>query len=527
MLLSAIHIGFKRFKVSRELLFASLLILMPSAVFPQATNGTKIELLNADVSEFDEKLNADATRLIGNVRFRHESAYMNCDSAYLFRKENRLEAFGRIRITQGDSLNLTGGKLDYDGNTRIAQVYQNIVLTDRKMTLTTKSVFYDLKNASASFTDSAHIVDGENVLTSKTGFYQSETRDLYFKHDVLLINPRYTLECDTLRYNTQAKTAFFLGPTDLRTKDSKMYCESGWYNTAKQTSFFTKNAFLDNGHQILRGDSIYFNQLKNIGKAFGNVAIEDSSRSLIIRGNYAEHHQSTDSSWVTGRAEMVQYDNNDTLFMHADTLLAIGKRDGKDSVASRDIFAYHHVKLFKTDLQGMCDSLVYTDADSTIRFFKKPVLWTGYNQLTADSISLITSNSSLNRIILKYNSMIVSQADTLQIGIVDSLRFNQIAGKQLIGYFENNELDRISVTGNVQTIYYAKNSKNKDVAVNRVDCSQLMIRVKKNEIQKITFINDPDGSLYPIRELSISELRLKGFKWEQQKRPINRNDIFE
>lgn len=495
----------------------------------QSSGRTKIELLNADVSEFNQRVNADATRLLGNVRFRHESALLYCDSAYLFRSENKLEAFGRIRITQGDSLVLTGGKLDYDGNTRIAQVYRNIVMTDRRMRLNTQRISYDLSASTASFTDSAHIVDGENTLTSKSGYYLSNSGDLYFKRNVILVNPKYVLTCDTLRYNTIQKTAYFLGPTNIRTSDSRMYCEGGWYNTSTQRSLFTGSPFLESGGQLLRGDSVAYDQLKGIGRATRHVSIFDSTRQLIIRGNFAEYHQLTDSAWVTDAAEMVQYDEHDSLFLHADTLMAIGKKSAENQAAreQKDIFAWHHVKLFKSDLQGTCDSLVYTYSDSTIRFFRKPILWSGYNQLTADSISLVTGENRLLRIHLRLNAFIVSKSDTLQEGPIDSLHFNQITGKNMTGYFRDNQLERIDVNGNVQTIYYAKNSKDKDAGVNRADCSDMRIRIKKNVVQKITFIKDPDGTLYPLRELKTSELRLKGFRWEQEKRPADRAAIFK
>ncbi len=517
---------FFRFSTALPMLFFCLVVAHEAQ--SQSSKKTKIELLNADVSEFNESFNAKATRLIGNVRFKHESAFMFCDSAYLYREENRLEAFGHIRLTQGDSLTMTGGKLDYDGNTRIANVFENIVLSDRKMTLRTQRIEYDLSGSTAYYTDSAHIVDGENTLTSRQGFYYSKTADLYFKKDVLLVNPRYTLSCDTLRYNTVSRIAYFLGPTYLWTTTSNMYCESGWYNTNRQNCLFTRNSRLENDGQVLRGDTIAYDQKKDIGKAFGQVSISDSVRQLIIRGNYAEHHQLTDSSWVTGAAEMVNYQGGDSLFLHADTLLAKGNSTRKDSASfsNRDVFAFHHVKLYKSDLQGTCDSLVYASSDSTIRFFRKPVLWSGHNQLTADSIWLVMGDSAIERIHLKLNALIISQSDSNQIGILDSLRFNQITGKSMVGYFNGNELSKINVTGNGQTIYYAKSSTNKDVAVNRADCSDLIIDVYKNELRKITLVNDPDGALYPIKELRTNELRLKGFKWLQNERPKSRSDIF-
>lgn len=494
--------------------------------FGQPNGSTRIELLNADVSEFNEQQNPGATKLLGNVHFRHESADMYCDSAYLYRDENRLDAFGRIRITQGDSLTLTGGQLAYDGATRVARVFRQVVLTDRKMTMNTSQVFYDLGKSSASFQDSAHIVDGQNVLTSKTGYFESATKDLYFKKDVVLVNPQYTLTCDTLRYNTRSRITYFLGPTHVHTEDSHMYCESGWYDSERQRSLFNGNAALYSRQQTLRGDTITYDQEKNIGKAFGHVSLFDSTRSLIIRGGFAEHHERSDSTWVTQRAEMIQFDERDSLFLHADTLLAVGNHEGKDTSGQQDVFAYHHVRIYKSDLQGVCDSLVYTRSDSAIRFYRSPILWSGFNQLTADSITLRMSGNALDKIYLNVNSLIISQSDTLQEGVIDSLRFNQIGGRKMTGYFVNNALDRIHVIGNVQTIYYAKDKNDRDAATNRADGSELMILLSGNELKQISFINDPDGTLYPLEDIPIRDLRLKGFQWLQSRRPKDRDSIF-
>lgn len=511
----------------RFLHFYCLLVAFALSYSVQAQTGRKIELLNADVSEFDQSMNAKATRLIGNVAFKHENAIMHCDSAYLYREENRLEAFNNIRINHGDSLTLTGKRLLYDGNTRMAQVFDNVVLSDRRMTLRTSRLDYNMETDIASYTDSANIMDGENTLTSKLGYYYSKSRDMYFRRDVLLVNPRYRMNGDTLRYNTTSKTSYFLGPTWIRSATNVIYCENGWYNTEKQTSSFYKNAYLQTKEQILHGDSVYYDRDKGIGKVFGNVTISDTVNKFIIGGNYGEHHELSDSSWVTGQAIMTQIFDTDSLFLHADTLLAIGFPDPADSTRKkRNLFAFHGVKLFKPDLQGHCDSLVYNSLDSTIRLFYLPILWSGLNQLTADSITLQTAGSSITHISMVNNSFIVSRADSGQTVSEENLRFNQIKGKNMMGFLNNNQLYRINVNGNGQTIYYTKNKEEKNFGVNRADCSDLLIFVSDNKVGSITLLNDPEGTLYPIKELAPSELRLKGFSWFEKKRPVQKQDIF-
>jgi lipopolysaccharide export system protein LptA len=492
-----------------------------------AQKPAKIELLNADVSEFDESINANATRLIGNVAFRHQNATMYCDSAYLYREENRLEAFNNIRVIQGDSLNLTGKRLLYDGNTKMAQVFDDVVMTDRKMTLRTSRLDYDMDKDIAFYTDSGNIVDGENTLTSRFGYYYSDVHDLYFRHDVILVNPKYRMTCDTLRYNTLSKTAFFLGPTYIHSNDNVIYCENGWYNTETQKSNFRENSYLQTKEQRLKGDSVKYDRMSGIGKVFGNVAILDTTNHIIINGDYGEYHEKTDSSWVTGHALMTQIYDGDSLFMRGDTLLAIGEpaQDTSKGRQKKNLFAYHHVKLYKSDLQGVCDSLVFNKKDSTIRLFYLPVLWSGLNQLTSDSVTLQTSNSEITNIYLNNNAFISALADSDSTVTIDSTRFNQIRGKNMTGYLKENKLYKIDVIGNGQTIYYAKNSKQKNFGVNRADCSDLRIFIEDNKINSITLLKEPDGTLYPIKQLAVRELRLKGFMWYAERRPRSKLEL--
>jgi lipopolysaccharide export system protein LptA len=495
--------------------------------FVSAQQPERIELLNADLSEFDQDINPFATRLLGNVIFRHADATMYCDSAYLYRNENRIEAFNRIRILQGDSLTLTGDSLQYNGNTKTAQVFGNVVMTDRKMTLHTNQMDYDMNRETAFYADSGHIVDGRNTLTSKTGYYVAASKDLFFRYNVKLVNPDYVMTGDTLRYNTATETSFFLGPTYIKSDENLIYCEDGWYNTSTQLSSFSRNSYLLTRNQRLTGDSVVYDRNSGIGRVYGRVMITDTVNDIIITGDYGEHHERSDSSWVTGHALMTQVHAGDSLFLHGDTLMATGNADSISDSSTRNLFAFHDVRLFRTDLQGVCDSLVYDRTDSTIRLYKDPILWSGLNQLTADSVWMQTSRSEITHIHLINNAFICSLADSSQSDTsLITGQYNQIRGKDMTGYLSENKLYKIDVLGNGQTIYYAKNKMQENIGVNRADCSDMAIYVNENEVKTITLLNDPDGTLYPIRHLSPGELRLKGFSWHGSRRPASLEDLF-
>ena len=489
---------------------------------------TRIELIHADSLNFDKGINKNIRRLIGNVEFKHENTIMKCDSAYMNPDANTMEAFGNIRINQGDTLSLTGSHLDYDGNTSMAVVTGDVVMRDRDMTLTTDRIDYNRKTGTASYTTGGKIVDNVNTLTSKLGFYHSFLKEMHFKTDVVLTNPRYVMRTDTMNYNTLTHTAFFFGPTTITSNENFIYCERGFYNTDKEISGFTNNAYIKTKTQRLSGDSIGYNRKTGEGKAFENVVINDSLNDVLITGKYAEHNELTEYSLVTGRAEMIQIFDTDSLFLHADTLSAISDTLMRSDTTNkkRTLFAFHNVRFYKTDMQGRCDSLVYSFRDSTIELFRVPILWSNANQMTADSVKLQTAYGEISQVYMRNNAFIVSLADSSNMSVRDSMRFNQVRGKNLTGYFTDNELHKIFVEGNGQTIYYAKNKQDKLTGVNRADCTDIYISVLNNQVKEISLVNKPDATFYPIRELSPKELRLKGFLWQPDLRPESREQIF-
>jgi lipopolysaccharide export system protein LptA len=534
----------------------------PLSSFSQSipkSGGKKIMIEHAGSLQFDKNLGQGAQRLIGDVRFRQDNTLMFCDSAFLY-KDNSLDAFGHIHIQQGDSIHLYGDLLKYNGNTKKALITKNVVVNKGDMQLTTDELNYDVSSSVGSYVTPARIVNKENTLTSNTGYFFAKSNDLTFRKNVILTNPQFVINCDTMRYNTTSKTTYFIGPTTIKSKDNLIYTEDGWYDTFKDQSRFSKNSYIVTKEQKMFGDSLYYDRKKGIGKAVKNVQIIDTLHNLDIKGEYAIHYEFKNLSVVTGNALLTQIYEKDTLYLHADTLKAIGSRNKKSTAMSRgqnkeiqpsqnekkihpgqkikemkisgkdttyvyesekaekqELFAYHKVKFFKRDLQGKCDSLYYSVSDSSMQLFGKPVLWSDENQLTADSIKVITGNKSIRSIELKGAAFIVSEED--------SIRYNQIRGKLMKGYFQKNKLQLINVEGNGQTLYFAK-EKNVIKAVNRADCSDLRVYMKDNKVDRITFITKPDATLFPLDQVEVKELKLKDFTWRKKDRPLSQKAIF-
>ncbi len=488
-----------------------LLIWQGEIGFAQKVKTIIIE--NADITEIDNTARSKFSRLLGNVEFRHEDVFMTCDSAHFFPDLNMLDAFSRVHIWRGDTLDLYGDFLKYKGDLKLAEVRKNVVLDDKETHLTTQNIDYDMRNDFGYYFGGGRIVSGENTLVSDLGYYYSRDKLFFFKDSVIVTNPEYKMYSDTLKYNTVTKVAFFLGPTDIISDENYIYCENGWYDTDKNISQFNKNAFLQNKEKILKGDSIYYERDNGLGKAFMNVELIDTLKNLVLAGNYVIYEENSDYAMLTDSALMIQIENGDSLFIHADTLKTVS-----DTIPEKKLIkAYYHVKIYRSDLQGKCDSLVYAEADSTFRFYGEPVLWSEENQITAEFISIETTKKGLNKINMQTAAFIISMEDTA--------KYNQIKGRDMQGWFKDNQLSVIDVNGNGQTIYYAKD-KGELQGVNKAESANLRIYLVNKKIERINFITEPDATYYPLAIFPPSATKLENFKWFGEYRPLNKLDVF-
>lgn len=490
-----------------------LLVFVSFSTFGQEPKKKRIELLNAEVLEYDESLGHKARRLLGNVIFEHEGAIMNCDSAYLY-ENNSMDAYSRVRINKGDSIKLFCDELNYNGNTEFAKAKRNVTLIDREMTLTAQKLDYNMATEQAWYNTGGKIVDSENTLTSRIGRYYSTMEEMFFKDDVVLVNKDYTITCDTLRYNTQTEVAFFLGPTKIVSDENTIHCQFGWFDTELNIAQFSKKATVFSETQSIQGDSLYYNKKHGYGLAIGNVVVADTTQDILLTGKRAKYFEVGDLVLMTDSAVMIQDMGVDSLFLHSDTLLSI-----LDTIIDRRIlFAFHHAKFFKPDMRGKCDSLVYSYADSTIRMYRDPILWSDENQLTADSMWIQNRNGKIDKLYMKENSLIISEED--------SAMFNQIKGRDMTSYFVEQKLKRVFVEGNGETIYFAGEDGGEPDNVNKAKASNLIIIIENNKVKDITFLTQPDATLYPLTLIKLDEMRLEGFNWRIAERPEKMEDIF-
>lgn len=491
-----------------------ILGLCLSPVFSQNVEKRQILIKNAD-QLYAQRINGeDIQRLIGKVVFQHEGSTMYCDSAVFNTTKNMLEAFGRIHLEQGDTLDLYGDVLKYNGDTKIADISGRVRLIDPNVNMTTTKLTYNRTSGIASYPDSAVTISNKDRLRSKKGYYNTHTQEFAFKENVVIENPEYTIYTDTLIQNTKTDVSYFKGPTEITSKDSYIYCENGWYDKKNDICQFNENAYVTAENNIMKGDSLYYERGNGYGKAIGNVSIEDTVEKIIVTGHFAESFRNIEKYIVTDSAQMIQVFETDSLFMHADTLYAT-----EDSLGKKIMRAYFGVRMFKPDMQGVCDSLVYTQSDSLLQMFHAPILWNEKNQITGEHISLVMSKGKLYLMYITDTALIISEED--------SIKYNQVAGDRMIGHFLDNELSRVNVYENGKSIYFPKEDGSDEViGLNEVVCKDMIIHLEDKEVSRIVFLEKPVGTLHPLQEVDPANFRLDGFQWRAEIRPIDRFDIF-
>jgi lipopolysaccharide export system protein LptA len=449
-------------------------------------------------------------RVIGNVIFTQNKTTIYCDSAYFYKSKNSIEAFGKIRITEGDSITITGNHLEYDGDIKRAKLRNNVVFTKLETsTLYTDYLDFDRPRNLAYYYNGGKLVDSINVLTSKKGYYDVNSNMASFKKDVLVENPDHTMTSDSLQYNSRTKIIYFRTPTTVHDKDSATFVyQGGEYDTKTRRSDFRTGTAESQEYKIV-GLEYKLDDIRKIYGVRGNVVLTSKKENLLIYGQSVDYYKLKGISKVYNNAYVAKVtDNNDTLFIAADTLVSIENADP----TKKRLLAYNNVKIFKSDMQGVADSLEYREADSTIYFYKNPVLWTEGNQMTADSIRMLIKGKSIDKIFMNVNAFVISK-DSL-------INYNQIKGRKMTAEFRDSKISQVIVEGNGESIYFALSEDDgSSMGMNKIICSNITIRFRDGKVNNFSFYVQPEASFIPPHELKKEDMTLKGFSWKESEKP--------
>ena len=476
-------------------------------------------MLHTDVTRFDEAINPDAWILVGDVRFRRDSMYMYCDSAHYFQKKNAFQAFGNVRMEQGDTLFLYGDYLDYDGDTNLARVRRNVRLIDKNTTLTTDSLDFDRNENLGYFIKHGTLFDGESTLSSYYGEYDVDTKHAFFRKKVSLEHPNFKMLSDTLLYNTENKIATILGPTNMYSNDSEVYSERGRYNTAKKLAYLLDRSVLYNDNKNVTADSIFYDMNAGYSEVFGNIIYNDTVNRNMLTGEYAYLNEIVDSMYVTGRALVTDYSQRDSLFMHADTIWAVSFNVDTDSLY-RQIRAYNKVRSWGKEMQAVCDSLIFDSRDSCMTMYKDPILWNKGVQLLGEKIKIYMDTASIDWV------HIINQ--TLYAEPISSYDYNQIKGQEMKFFFRDGKLNEMQVIGSVGIIFYPiDDSDSTFVGMNTTVAGRAIAYLDKGQVDRLVIPKEAKGVFYPMGQRPPEKRFLDNFAWFDYVRPRNKEDIFD
>ena len=484
---------------------------------PDSTNERYVYLLHADETRFDQRINPDAQILVGDVVFRHDSMYMYCDSALFYETSNSLDAYGNVKMNQGDTLFLYGDRLHYNGDEMLAKVRENVVMIDKQMTLTTDSLNYDRTINLGYYFNWGTVEDTLNVLTSEWGEYDTQTNDAVFNYQVTLTNPNFVLTSDTLCYNTQTQVATIVGPSDIKSDQNHIFSTLGRYYTASGEAHLLNRSVLTNDDKRLIGDSIYYDRNGGFGEAFDHVEMDDFGGKTRLTGDYTYYNELEDSAYATRRAIAIDYSQGDSMFIHGDTLRRLTRNPETDSVF-RIVQAYRKVRIFREDVQAVCDSLVFNSKDSCMTMFFDPVVWSGPQQVLGEVIHVYLNDSTVEWAHVKNQALIMEKVDTDQ--------FNQISGREVKAYFKDGQIDKSDVEGNVAVIYYyTEEGDSIAFGMNTTECTYLTAFMKEGLVDKLYIKEQSNGVFYPITQIPAGKDKLSNFAWLNKLRPLSKEDI--
>ncbi|GAA4901264.1 OstA-like protein [Flaviramulus aquimarinus] len=466
------------------------------------------------------------------VHIEHGGSNMWCDKAIHYSKENFIEAYGNVILKQGDTINMTSKYIEYSGITELAFASGDVVLKDPNSTITSDTLYMDRFKQQAFYKSGGTVVkDSSGTITSKIGRYYMDIKKYQFVKDVVLVNEESTINSDFFDFYSDTGYAYLFGPSTITTEDSKTYCEKGFYDTENKVGYAIKNARIDYDNRIIEGDSLYFDNNISFASATNNIKVTDTINESIIKGHYAEVFKEKDSLFITKRALAITIQEKDSVYLHADKIMVTGKPD------NRIINAYYNAKLFKSDLSGKADSIHTSQKTGVTKLIniprfssgdkfstaRKPIMWNLENQMTGDTIHLISNNETekIDSLLVFNNAFVISQDTISKTG------YNQINGMRLVGLFnDKNELRQVDITKNAQSIFYARNDKQELIGIDKAKSGSISILFANGDIDEYTRFNQVDGDMYPESKYPEKEKFLKGFDWREEERPLSVNDLF-
>jgi len=477
--------------------------------------------------------------LFGHVKLQSDKTLFYTDSLAMNHKDNFIEAFGHVHINDKDSTDIYSDYMKYFVDTKQIIFQKNVVLNDGRGTLNTEELHYDMNRHIGDYFNNGRVSNKNTTVTSREGTYYADTRDVYFKKNVFLKDPAYELKADSLIYNSEQQMATFITDTYIRDSSGRtVRTREGFYDLKNHRAQFGKRPTITDAAETITADDIRFDDSTGFSIAQGNAVFRDTVQNLTLIANLMIANKKANSFLATRKPVIILKQDKDSIYITGDTVYSARIPDSvlnrKDSVQGmavehtarnpndsslRYLQVYHHVRIFSDSLQAVADSVYYSGLDSIFRLFDNPVAWAGGFQVTGDTMYLYTKNKKPERLYVFENSLVVGKTFTNM--------YNQIKGNTLNGYFKDGRIDFMRSRGSAEAVYYIRDDSLAFVGVNRVnkaDVIDLIFRDK--QLNKVVLRNDADGVMIHIKKANIDELKLRNFKWLEERRPKTKYELF-
>ncbi|HYF30072.1 MAG TPA: OstA-like protein [Chitinophagaceae bacterium] len=514
----------------------------PVEITPATDTVQVVDILHADRLGFSKRDTANIVQYAaGKVAARQGTTLFYSDSAVLNEKVRIFEAFGNVHINDNDSTHTYSQYLRYYFDKKFAILQKNVRLTDGKSVLTTQELEYDLNQKVGIYKKGGKVANGESVLTSTEGTYYDDLKDVFFRKNVVLVDPKYKLYADSLLYNTESEIATFIGPTTIiDSSGRKIVTSEGFYDTKNRIANFLGRPVIRDpkNRTYITGNELFTDDKTGISTVRGNGVYIDSAQGVSMIANSMIHDRNNNTLLATMNPLMIIKQEDDSIYVTADTLFSGPLKDslGIDSAMAKDTLrgvnvvknnedtvirffqGYHNVRIFSDSLQAVSDSLYWSGRDSIFRLFRDPIVWANQNQITGDTIYLYTKNKKAERLYVFENGMVVSKSD--------NNLYNQIRGNTLNGYFKDGVMDFMKAKGNAESIYYIRDEDSAYIGVNRSTADVIDMFFKDKELNRVVYRNEVQGTTIPFRQINFDEMRLRNFKWLDDRRPKSKFELF-
>lgn len=510
-----------------------IVLAAPQKRAKKQTVDDRVYLLHSNELRYDMYgPNPEAQIAKGNVQFRHKGANLWCDSAYYFQSSNSFRAFGHVRFKQGDTLSLTCDNAWYDGQAEMMEARKNVVLHHRKQTLYTDSLNYDRLYSNAYFFKGGRLIDEKNKLSSDWGEYNTSTKEAVFYYDVQLVTPDSKVSTDTLYYNTTTSMAHVVGlytpdkgkgeagPSVITNKDGKVLSTDAFFNTKSDKADLYGRSTIVNQEKTIVGDTLYYDSSTGEDKGFGNVVFVDNKNKNELYAEELVYNEKTGAGYATRKALAIDYSQQDTLYMHADTMRIETFNINTDSVY-RKVHCYPHMRAYRVDFQAVCDSLVLNSQDSCMTMYRDPIVWSDGRQLTGEVIKVFTNDSTVRE------AHVLEQALSIEL-MNDSTHYNQMSSRDIYAYFQDGAVRQTDAVSNVRAIFFPTDSGDSTlIGLNYVESDTMRMFVSAERKLERIWMPKAEGTLYPMTQIPPGKEKLNVFVWFDYVRPRNKDDVFE